>query len=153
MVTPPTAGPTTGPRGMALGITATAGLILMLVGVFGMIQGLVGLIDNDIYVVTNKWLFELTPTIWGWGHIVIGLIALCAGHRPVPGQGLGAGHRHHRRRVQHPGQLRLAAPLPGLGAAGHHLRRVRHLGGHRPRQRLPHHLIYQHAVMGVRRPG
>ena len=79
MVTQPTAGPTTGRRGMALGITATAGLILMLVGVFGMIQGLVGLIDNDIYVVTNKWLFELNQTIWGWGHIVIGLVALCAG--------------------------------------------------------------------------
>jgi hypothetical protein len=64
---------------MALGITATAGLILMLVGAFGMIQGLVGLIDNEIYVVTNKWLFELNPIVWGWGHIVIGLIALCAG--------------------------------------------------------------------------
>jgi hypothetical protein len=67
------------PDATALGITAAAGLILMLVGVFGIIQGIVGLLDNDLYVVTNKWLFELEPTAWGWGHIVIGLVALCTG--------------------------------------------------------------------------
>ena len=67
------------PDGRALGITATAGLILMLTGVFGMIQGIVGIVDNDLYVATNKWLFELDATAWGWGHILIGLVALCAG--------------------------------------------------------------------------
>ena len=71
--------PAVEPGGTALGITAAAGLILMLVGVFGIIQGIVGLLDNDLYVVTNKWLFELTPTAWGWGHVLIGLVALCAG--------------------------------------------------------------------------
>jgi len=79
MATGQPAGPAVEPGGTALGITAAAGLILMLVGVFGMIQGIVGLLDNDLYVVTNKWLFELTPTAWGWGHILIGLVALCAG--------------------------------------------------------------------------
>jgi hypothetical protein len=72
-------GPAVEPDGRALGITAAAGLILILVGVFGMIQGIVGLLDNDLYVVTNKWLFEMDRTAWGWGHIVIGLIALGAG--------------------------------------------------------------------------
>ena len=67
------------PDGRALGITATAGLILMLTGVFGMIQGIVGIVDNDLYVATNKWLFELDATAWGWGHILIGLISFCAG--------------------------------------------------------------------------
>ena len=79
MATGQPAGPAVEPGGTALGITAAAGLILMLVGVFGMIQGIVGLLDNDLYVVTNKWLFELEPTAWGWGHILIGLVALGAG--------------------------------------------------------------------------
>jgi len=79
MATGQPAGPAVEPGGTALGITAAAGLILMLVGVFGMIQGIVGLLDNDLYVVTNKWLFELTATAWGWGHVLIGLVALCAG--------------------------------------------------------------------------
>ena len=71
--------PAVEPGGTALGVTAAAGLILMLVGVFGMIQGIVGLLDNDLYVITNKWLFELTPTAWGWAHIMIGVVALCSG--------------------------------------------------------------------------
>jgi len=63
---------------MALGITVTAAIILMIAGVFGMIQGLVGVFANDFYVVTQKWLFELDPTVWGWGQIVIGVIAFGA---------------------------------------------------------------------------
>jgi len=79
MATRQPTGPAVEASGLALGITAAAGLILMLVGVFGMIQGIVGLLDNDLYVVTNKWLFELTPTAWGWAHIMIGVVALCSG--------------------------------------------------------------------------
>jgi len=65
MATRQPTGPAVEPGRTALGITAAAGLILMLVGVFGMIQGIVGLLDNDLYVVTNKWLFELDRTAWG----------------------------------------------------------------------------------------
>jgi hypothetical protein len=64
---------------MAMGITVTAAIILMIAGVFGMIQGIVGVFVNDFYVVTQKWLFELDPTVWGWGQIVIGVIAFGAG--------------------------------------------------------------------------
>ena len=71
--------PSVDPGATSLGITAAAGLILMLAGAFGMVQGIVGIIDNRLYVATNKWLFELEPTAWGWGHVVIGIVALCAG--------------------------------------------------------------------------
>ena len=131
MATRQPAGPAVEPGGTALGITAAAGLILMLVGVFGMIQGIVGLLDNDLYVVTNKWLFELDPTAWGWGHILIGLVALCAGVGLFFGRVWAQNHRDHRRGVQHPGQLRLAALLPDLGPARHRVRPVRDLGRHR----------------------
>ncbi len=78
MAAQPTTGPATSGE-MALGITATAGLILMLVGAFGLIQGLVGLVDNDIYSLTNKWLFDLNPTAWGLLHVALGLVAFSAG--------------------------------------------------------------------------
>ena len=64
---------------MAMGITVTAAVILMIAGVFGMIQGIVGVFASDFYVVTQKWLFELDPTVWGWGQIVVGVIAFGAG--------------------------------------------------------------------------
>ena len=39
---------------MVPGITAESGCILRLTGVFGMIQGIVGLFDNDVYVTTDN---------------------------------------------------------------------------------------------------
>jgi len=47
-------GQTAKPSGFAVGITFTATLILILAGFFGMIQGIVGLVNNDFYVVTQS---------------------------------------------------------------------------------------------------
>ncbi len=79
MATKETTGRTVEPSGMAMGITGAAAVILMLAGVFGVIQGIVGLIDDGFYVVTQKWFFEMDLTTWGWVHIIVGIIAFCAG--------------------------------------------------------------------------
>ena len=79
-------GQTAKPSGFAVGITFTAALILILAGFFGMIQGIVGLVNNDFYVVTQKWVFQLNTTTWGWIHIIVGLIALGAGFGLFAGQ-------------------------------------------------------------------
>lgn len=71
---------------MALGITAAAGVILILAGVFGMIQGIVGLIRDSFYVVTQKWLFQFDTTTWGWARVVLGLVAVGAGIGPFVGK-------------------------------------------------------------------
>lgn len=64
---------------MAVGIIATAGIILVLAGFFHLVQGIVGVINNEFYVVIQKWVFQFDVTTWGWIHIVLGLIALFAG--------------------------------------------------------------------------
>ena len=74
------------PSGMAVGITATAAIILMFVGLFGLMQGIVGLVNNEFYVVTQKWVFQIDATTWGWIHIIVGLIALGAGFALFAGQ-------------------------------------------------------------------
>ena len=79
MATRENTGPSLAPHGMALGVTTAAGVILILAGAFGMIQGIVALIDDNFYVVTQKWLFQFDTTTWGWAHIVIGFIAVGAG--------------------------------------------------------------------------
>jgi len=65
--------------GLAIFTTATAGLLLVLVGLFHIVQGLVDLFDGDFYAVTTNWVFRFDVTTWGWLHIVGGLIALFAG--------------------------------------------------------------------------
>ena len=67
------------PSGMAVGITVTAAVILILAGVLHAMEGVVGLATNEFYVVTQRWLFQFDVTVWGWVHIVVGLIAAATG--------------------------------------------------------------------------
>ena len=76
----------TQPSGAAIGLTVTASLILIMAGTFGIIEGIVGLVNNEFYVVTQKWAFQFDTTTWGWIHIVVGLIALGAGLGLLRGQ-------------------------------------------------------------------
>jgi hypothetical protein len=86
MATYDSSGKTAKSSGLAVGITFTAALILIFAGVFGIIEGIVGLVNNDIYVVTQKWVFQLNTTTWGWIHIIVGVIALGAGIGLFAGQ-------------------------------------------------------------------
>jgi len=65
--------------GIAVGTTATAGLLLVLVGFFHVAQGIVDLTNNDFYAVTANWAFRLNVTTWGWLHVLGGIIVLLAG--------------------------------------------------------------------------
>ena len=74
------------PRGTAaspdttgVGIITAAAVILILAGVMHAMQGVVGLATNELYVVTQRWLFQFDVTTWGWVHIVIGLIGAGTG--------------------------------------------------------------------------
>ena len=65
--------------GIAVGTTATAGLLLVLVGFFHIAQGIVDLTNNDFYAVTANWAFRFNVTTWGWLHLLGGIIVLLAG--------------------------------------------------------------------------
>ena len=67
------------PSGMAVGITVTAAVILILAGVLHAMQGVVGLANNEFYVATEKWIFKFDATTWGWVHILVGLLAIGTG--------------------------------------------------------------------------
>ena len=57
-----------------------AGLMMILVGIFQQIQGLVAIFNDDWYLVTNKGLaLSVDYTVWGWVHFVLGLIIATAG--------------------------------------------------------------------------
>ena len=65
--------------GIAVGTTATAGLLLVLVGFFHIAQGIVDLTNNDFYAVTQNWAFRFNLTTWGWLHVLGGIVVLLAG--------------------------------------------------------------------------
>jgi hypothetical protein len=60
--------------GWAVGGTVFAATVLMLVGIFQSIAGLVAIFDDNFYVVTRNYTFDLDTTAWGWIHLLIGIL-------------------------------------------------------------------------------
>jgi hypothetical protein len=69
-------GETTGP---AVGFILFAAIMMIMVGVFQAIQGLVGIFENEFYVTTRNYLFQFDATTWGWIHLLLGLLVAFAG--------------------------------------------------------------------------
>ena len=61
------------------GSVAFAGVMLVMVGAFPAIQGLVALLNDDFYAVTPNYVFSFDLTTWGWIHMLLGLLVLAAG--------------------------------------------------------------------------
>ena len=60
--------------GWAVGGVVFAATMLMLVGIFQSIAGLVAIFDDDFYLVTRNYTFDLDTTAWGWIHLLIGIL-------------------------------------------------------------------------------
>ena len=67
------------PSGWAIGFTAFASIIMILMGFLWIISGFVAILNEDFFVVTMRWIFRLDVTTWGWIHLIVGIIVLVAG--------------------------------------------------------------------------
>jgi hypothetical protein len=57
-----------------------AGVLLIMLGSFHVIQGLVALFRDEVYVVRSSGLvLNVSYTTWGWVHLVLGAVAVLAG--------------------------------------------------------------------------
>ena len=67
------------PSAAAVGWTVFAAFMMILLGCWWVIVGIVGLIDDDFYVRTRHYVFEFDTTSWGWIHLIVGAIVLISG--------------------------------------------------------------------------
>ncbi|MGH3507616.1 MAG: DUF7144 family membrane protein [Nocardioidaceae bacterium] len=65
--------------GAAVGLTVFAAILMVMVGVFHAIQGIVALANDSFYVVGEEYTFEFDVTAWGWIHLIVGVIVALAG--------------------------------------------------------------------------
>ncbi len=56
-----------------------AAVILITVGFMQAFLGLVGILEDEVLVVTPDYLLQLDATSWGWIHLLIGLLVMLAG--------------------------------------------------------------------------
>jgi hypothetical protein len=67
------------PSGWAVGFILFAAIMLIMVGVFQALQGLVAIFENEFYVATRNYTFKFDATTWGWIHLLLGLLMAFAG--------------------------------------------------------------------------
>jgi hypothetical protein len=65
--------------GWAMGGLAFAGTIMVLMGVFQALAGLVAIFNDEFFVVAQNYTFDLDVSAWGWIHLLVGLAVLATG--------------------------------------------------------------------------
>ena len=72
-------GPDPDPTGWT-GWIVFASVMMFLVGTFQMVEGLVAILDDEYYGVTESGLvLSLDYTAWGWTHLLLGLLIFVSG--------------------------------------------------------------------------
>ena len=72
--------------GWAVGGITFAATMMVLIGSFQIIAGLVAIFDDGFYLVTDNYAFDLDPSGWGWLHLLLGLLLCLAGYGLFSGQ-------------------------------------------------------------------
>jgi hypothetical protein len=65
--------------GWAVGFVLFAAIMMIMIGIFQAIAGLVAIFENEFYAATRNYLFKFDATTWGWIHLIVGLIIVFAG--------------------------------------------------------------------------
>ena len=78
--------PTPAPTGW-VGWIVFAGVMMVMVGTFHLIQGLIALFQDEYYLVTKNGLtVHMDYTAWGWTHLILGAVVFVAGLALFSGQ-------------------------------------------------------------------
>jgi hypothetical protein len=56
-----------------------AGVMLILIGAFQAIVGLGAILDDEFFVVTENYVFDLDVSAWGWIHLLVSLALIFTG--------------------------------------------------------------------------
>jgi hypothetical protein len=71
-----------------VGLVVFGGIMLVVLGLFHLMQGAVALFDNGFYHATpGDLVIVMDYTVWGWLHIGVGVVAIAAGMGIFLGRG------------------------------------------------------------------
>jgi hypothetical protein len=70
----------------AVGLTVFAAVMMIMIGIFQSIAGIVALVNDEFYVVGEELIFQFDLTTWGWIHLLLGVLIALAGVGLFSGQ-------------------------------------------------------------------
>jgi hypothetical protein len=65
--------------GWAVGGIAFAATVMVMIGIFQALEGLVAIFNDEFFVVARNYTFNLDVTAWGWIHLILGVLVLATG--------------------------------------------------------------------------
>jgi hypothetical protein len=65
--------------GWAMGFTAFAAWLMVMIGAFHAIDGLTAIFKDEVFASVGDYTFKFDVTTWGWIHLIVGIIIVVAG--------------------------------------------------------------------------
>src|SRR4051794_24071035 len=62
--------------GWAVGGATFAACMILIIGFFQCISALQAIINDQFFVVGNNYSFNLDTSVWGWIHLIIGIVMI-----------------------------------------------------------------------------
>ncbi|MEV6105971.1 hypothetical protein AB0M28_14825 [Streptomyces sp. NPDC051940] len=86
---PPSAGPSwqsepapragSAPSRWVTGGATFAGVLMIVYGCLGIVQGITGIAEDDVYKRVGDYVFKFDTTTWGWIHLIVGVALVLVG--------------------------------------------------------------------------
>ncbi|GAA3128318.1 hypothetical protein GCM10010449_56980 [Streptomyces rectiviolaceus] len=79
---------TSNPRGESLwasGGTMFAGVLMLVYGILGILEGIAGIAKDDVYARIGDYVYKFNLTTWGWIHLVLGILIAVTGYGILKG--------------------------------------------------------------------
>ncbi|GEL21081.1 hypothetical protein PSU4_00350 [Pseudonocardia sulfidoxydans NBRC 16205] len=73
-------------RPWATGLALFAGVVMLVTGVLAALAGIAALLDDDVYVGVQGYVYAFDLTGWGWIHLILGVLVAAAGAGVLAGQ-------------------------------------------------------------------
>ncbi|MFE6844089.1 hypothetical protein [Streptomyces sp. NPDC057686] len=79
MSSTPSTTPSATSRAWASGGTTFAGVVMIITGIFSIIEGIVAIANDEVYQHIGNYTFKFDLTAWGWIHLIVGILVAGAG--------------------------------------------------------------------------
>jgi hypothetical protein len=65
--------------GWAVGGITFAATMMLMIGIFQIVAGLAAIFEDQFFILTANYAFDLDVSAWGWIHLLIGIALIVAG--------------------------------------------------------------------------
>jgi len=61
------------------GLALFGGVVMLVDGIFAILNGIMGIAKDQVYLATPSYVFRFNLTAWGWIHLVLGVLLVVIG--------------------------------------------------------------------------